>query len=143
MREFDRPARGDIIEVGLNGHDQSTGSSNPMERADRPATGRRRHNDHGPPVEDAELTITWIGVEWPGSEWDPDPSGTQAMRRPPPDPRPVRFGWSLVIATVANLLLGFTAVATGATLIGVIACTTLSIATCMLVMAEIIGRTDR
>ena len=51
-----------------------------------------------------------------------------------------RLGWSLVIASMANLALATVAVLAGATLIGVVACGALSIATILLVLAEVASR---
>lgn len=106
---------------------------------------------------------SWIAVESDGlvqkadhvSQFDPDLGSddelgfgftwiTMERREPPPArlevPRRSHLGWSLLIATVANLILGATAIATGATLVGVVACSAMSIATCLLVLAEIACR---
>ncbi|MEM7322315.1 MAG: hypothetical protein AAF531_04450, partial [Actinomycetota bacterium] len=76
--------------------------------------------------------FTWITLE--RQEQTPQPP-----RSPSPASRP-RLGWSLVVATIANLILGATAIITDATLVGVVACSALSIATCLLVLAEMASR---
>ena len=45
-----------------------------------------------------------------------------------------------MIATAANLMLAAVAIATGATVVGLVACSALSVATCLLVAAEVAGR---
>ncbi len=73
--------------------------------------------------------FTWIALERAA----PAPATRSSEQK-------IRLGWSLAIATVANLVLGATAIMTGATLVGVVACTALSISTCLLVLAEIACR---
>lgn len=73
--------------------------------------------------------FTWIAME----RHDPAPRGAVRTGKP-------HLGWSLLIATVANVFLGVIAISTGATLVGVVACSALSIATCLLVVAEIACR---
>jgi hypothetical protein len=73
--------------------------------------------------------FTWISLELPTA------SKTQQIPA-----RRTHLGWSLFIATVSNIILGATAIATGATLVGLVACSALSIATCLLVLAEIACR---
>lgn len=122
MSEIERATRGEVIEVGL-------ADIEPRKHCEGHPTGDDRNQ---PP-------ITWIGLQWDESERD---EGETAFRPPPAMP-PVRMGWSLVIATVSNLVLATVAIATGATLIGLVACSTLSLATCLLVLAELIGRSGR
>ena len=59
--------------------------------------------------------------------------------RPAVQPRP-RFGCSLMFASAANISLGLVAIASGATVVGLVACSALSVATCLLVAAEVASR---
>lgn len=76
-----------------------------------------------------EIAFTWIALE--------GPQLPQTQQR---SARRTHLGWSLLIATVSNVILGAVAIATGATLVGIVACSALSIATCLLVLAEIACR---
>lgn len=63
----------------------------------------------------------------------------------PPQLKPIfgngqRVGWSLLIATAATVLLGLTAIASGATMVGVVACGGMGVACLALVVAEILSR---
>lgn len=73
--------------------------------------------------------FTWITLERP----------QRPKERQLPAGR-THLGWSLLIATVSNMILGATAIATGATVVGILACSAMSIATCLLVLAEIVCR---
>jgi len=76
-----------------------------------------------------DVGFTWIALE--RRDLRPD--------LPANRPRP-SLGWSLLIATAANLVLAAVAIASGATLVGLVACSALSVATCLLVVAEVVGR---
>ncbi|MEM7273151.1 MAG: hypothetical protein AAF547_08745 [Actinomycetota bacterium] len=91
---------------------------------------------HAPDETAAHVSSGYIELGPPATWSDLDavpPVPYPPLRRP-------RLGWSLAIATVANLILGTVAMLSGAMLVGVVACSALSIATCLLVLAEIACR---
>lgn len=61
-----------------------------------------------------------------------------------PSPRrvPYRFGWSIAVVSMANVLLAVIAYAAGMQTAGVVACSALSLASVALVLAEVAHRRE-